>query len=239
MNTSRDYLVYCPTSRAGPTPELFGDNRLFDIALNFYEGTTPGLPRSPEYSFRIPGYKLYTAKTALEPLYRSYSYIALLDDDLDISTETLNALFLYGAQHNLTLYQPALEAGSYYSWKHTLKQKQQAHRRVPFVEMMAPFFKQEALDACLPYFQENQSGWGLDDYLWPKLLGKQNLYVVDCHTMQHRRPLQSEGFQLENGKSPLEEKRELFIKHATAYERVADIWHRIIHKLRRTLRRME
>lgn len=77
-----------------------------------------------------------------------------------------------------------------FSWPHTLKKEGSTLRRVAFVEMMIPFFSRQTFEVSSVYFQENVSGWGLDEVLWPKRIGKQHMMVLDSLAVGHYRPLQ-------------------------------------------------
>lgn len=202
----RRFLVYCPTGGA-PTPELFGEDRTFDVALNYYEeaGELPA-----EYSFSIPGQKLWTAAEAMREIDMSrYDAIAILDDDLTVSAEQINRLFEFGIEHGLSMWQPALTPESFHSHGHTIQREGKTHRRAPFVEMMAPFFSREALVKCLPSFQRNESGWGLDSIVWPRLLDQKGIAIVDSIPVGHMRPIQSHKIKLANGKTPHQELAEI------------------------------
>jgi hypothetical protein len=63
-------------------------------------------------------------------------------------------------------------------------------RRVGFVEIMVPGFRREALELLLPTLDLTDTGWGWGlDSLWPKLLGYENVGIIDGITVTHTRPV--------------------------------------------------
>jgi hypothetical protein len=160
----RKFLVWCSTDRGRAKAELYNPNRLFDVVIHDYgRWHTPTSDRLAEYW--IPSYgteKLETAGANI-PALPPYEFYAFLDDDLEISTLELNAVFKVGEKFKLGSFQPTLTKDSIGSWPHLFTQPSCLHaRRVPFVEVMCPFFSRAALDICLWSFNLNQSGWGLD-----------------------------------------------------------------------------
>ncbi len=75
-------------------------------------------------------------------------------------------------------------------------------RRVPYVEIMMPFFSKAVLADALPTFDINQSGWGLDMYIWPKLSA---CYVLDGIAFGHYRTPGRRDRILSNGLTPMQE----------------------------------
>ena len=86
--------------------------------------------------------------------------------------------------------QPALRM-SYFSWKHTLRDRYCRLRYTNFVEMMMPCFSREALEKVLFTFDENETGWGTEAH-WPRLLhaGPKDMAIVDEIGVVHARPIQ-------------------------------------------------
>jgi hypothetical protein len=63
-------------------------------------------------------------------------------------------------------------------------------RFTDFIEIMAPCFRREFLEVCLPLLGETQSGWGLD-WILPRRQRKGALgcAIVDDAEMTHTRPV--------------------------------------------------
>lgn len=125
----------------------------------------------------------------LAPLLDGYDYIWLPDDDLDADAPTVNDLFDLCAHYNLTLAQPALSEDSYVGHPITEVDRRKLLRYTNFVEIMAPCFRRDFLLRCLPDFDANLSGWGLD-YIWPTMVeGRDELAIIDATVVRHTRPL--------------------------------------------------
>lgn len=187
----RRFLVWCSANGGNVKAELYNPLRNFDVALHDYG---PWKPTSrgpdimePEYWIPSEGTeKLETAGANLLSL-PAYEGYAFLDDDLEISTLEINALFAHQNQHQFDIVQPALTPDSVGSWAHTFMDVDSLLpcRPVPFVEVMAPFFTAHALQQCYWSFSLNQSGWGLDCEIWPKLC---STFVCDNIRMKHAGP---------------------------------------------------
>lgn len=132
-----------------------------------------------------------------------YEHIALFDDDIWTSWETVNALFAICRAYDLLLAQPALTADSFISHPITMRDERCLLRFTSFVEVMCPVFTSGALRACLPSFPVAAMGFGLDN-VWPKLIGEppNRIAIIDRTPVLHSRPLAS-GYDLaaavENG----------------------------------------
>ncbi len=203
----RDYLVFCSTNHGKAEAELFGGDRLFDVALHDYSswvGTEVGTFRQGEYWFPFPKYEKFEAAAEVIPALPSYKYYAFLDDDLSISTDALNRLFQVGNALKLDLYQPALTKTSFSSHPHLYEDKwaRCPIKEVPFVEIMCPFFSKDALDKCLPTFNINSSAWGLDIYMWPE---RAQGYLINNIPIGHYRQPGRRGRVLRSGLTPHQE----------------------------------
>ncbi len=199
----RPYLVFCSVGKTKPVPELFGADRLFDVALHDYSHwKQSGLAPREEYYFPFPkAEKLETAALMIPtlPTYRQYAF---LDDDLTITTNQINRLFQAGDALNLDLYQPALDNLSHGSHQHLFQDHTAPVRKVPFVEIMCPFFSKAGLDKCLPTFDINISGWGLDVFMWPERVQP---WVIDAIAIGHYRVPNRRGRVMRNGLTPMQE----------------------------------
>lgn len=206
--TERSNLVWMSSFATAFHPELLGGGRNFDVYIHDYAPTNVAyrLDEIEHYVNEIGTEKLETAGKHL-PNLRPYNQYAFLDDDIEITTQQLNNMFDVGEALNLPIWQPALSVGSYGS--HSFLFQQQNHltgpvRPVSFVEIMMPFFSHDALDACLWSFDVNISGWGLDCFVWPKILGTGG-YVVDSIAVDHKRAPARRERVLRNGLTPAQE----------------------------------
>lgn len=197
----RKYLVFCSAaSLKNLTPELFGAEREFDVCIHDYSlhqlALNPEVAEPEYYSWQA-GEKLNVAASII-PTLSTYRQFAFLDDDVVVSTYNLNRLFRAGDALGLSIYQPALTCNSFGSHNHLFQHLNSGIRKVPFVEIMCPFFSAEALDLCLPTFDINESGWGLDIYLWPKIVSGET-YVIDSIPVGHYREPARRNRVLRNG----------------------------------------
>lgn len=208
----RPYLLWISTGAAGPTSWVFEGNRQYDVYLHDYDTNYPQpSTRFSEYYINRAGEKLNVAGQVLKNLALRYRAVAFLDDDLSFTPDALNRAFVVGDALDLKIWQPSLTEGSYGSHRHLWQQRYNVEggtmldrgiRRVPFVEVMMPFFSQSVLEDALSTFDINESGWGLDCYMWPKIAQG---YVLDGISFGHyRRPERRERI-LRNGLTPFQE----------------------------------
>lgn len=122
--------------------------------------------------------------------WRDYDYIWLPDDDLAVTQAAISTLFAVTASRDLALTQPALSWSSFYSHPVTIRRPSFRLRLTDFVENMAPCFRRDSLEICLPTMGHNLSGWGLGS-VWPRLLGdgSSRVAIIDDVTVTHTRPV--------------------------------------------------
>jgi len=99
----RDYCVYTPAKWGEFAGEFAHPARNFDLVVNDWTGDgrfSPGAAQA-EFSFAEKGHKWPTIVAILPriPRYRIYAFI---DEDIDVSVETLNRLFTAGDALGLT-----------------------------------------------------------------------------------------------------------------------------------------
>jgi hypothetical protein len=211
-------LVFVSTaSLSNCAPELFGEDRNFDVCVHFYE--KPERPYGPVVRdgnlwrwrepdgvcyYYQPGEKLNVAGKLFPQTgwLKNYEQFAFYDSDLTVSTDQLNRLFQVGAALKLPLYQPALTPSSYYSHSFTLQQPKGGVRRSSATEIMCPHFSREALDRCLWSFSLNISGWGLDLEIWPKLA---DTFVIDSIAVGHYNKPARRDRKMSNNLTPFDE----------------------------------
>lgn len=171
----------------------------FDLAVTFYGQKVPSEWNIDSYvKFEtIPGGKwkgLFQFLTN-ETLWKGYDRIFLPDDDLLFDAATINDFFSISAELSADLSQPALDEESYFSHQITVVQRDFIYRETNFVEIMCPCFSNRFLTVALQFFNEMESGWGMD-YLWPRLLEEQSMrrpIIVDQSPIRHTRPVSSSG----------------------------------------------
>lgn len=165
----------------------------FDLHLIVYDDSADLFRGDTEHLCQLKGYKLKVVYRYLElhpELMGRYDYFFIPDDDLQMNAAAINALFEAMRRYGLRVAQPALRM-SYFSWKHTLRDRYCRLRYTNFVEMMMPCFSREALEKVLFTFDENETGWGTEAH-WPRLLhaGPKDMAIVDEIGVVHARPIQ-------------------------------------------------
>lgn len=214
-SSQRKFLVY--VAGAFPIGDIFGADRTYDIALNNFDGQIE-YKEHAEYRFCHKGEKWPSIVANLNPaMLAKYDAVCFLDDDIEISTDTLNKAFADGLEAKLSVWQVSLTPDSHYGWPHTVCGKTGAVRRVPFIEIMMPIFSREALAEAWPTFAENESGWGID-FLYSQLFHRSKVAILDNLTAKHARPIQSQDRVMKNGKKAVEEATELCRKHKLSGE---------------------
>lgn len=199
-------------------------DRDFDLFISYYGKEENKYLGQSEYYEMRKGPKWPCIKELLDShpdLIDRYSSFWFPDDDISASTETINRLFGFCCALQLDLAQPALTPDSYYSWPQLLKRDDFLVRYVEFVELMVPVFSRKALKTCLPTFDENRSGWGLD-WVWPQLVGnesKRSIAVIDATPVRHTRPLGGELYKNNPDMNPANEAARIFAKYKIANTR--------------------
>ena len=178
------------------------DRPNFDLLITAYEQGVPR-PDSPKVAaFDLPGWKVagFAQVFARMPeIFTKYKRIALFDDDLQINTASINALFEIGKAYRLDLWQPSLTWDSYFSYACFLQNPAFTLRYVNFVEMMCPFFSTRHLQSVAPLFTIGQET-GID-LVWARNFEVPwfRSAVIDRYAIRHTRPVgllrQKQGFR--------------------------------------------
>jgi hypothetical protein len=190
--------------------EMFGPNRMFDVAINDYTGSNVN-PSQAEYKFSIDEWKYRHIYKDLANIVFNYKAVAIFDDDVRVTTDQLNRLFMVGDSLKFDIWQAALTKESYSSWGHLYQKPNSVLRNTNTMEIMMPIFSKEALTKCWDSFNINYSAWGLD-VAWKHLLSEKKLMVIDSIPVTHTRPMRGHARIMPNGKTPMED-AELVFKH--------------------------
>lgn len=117
----------------------------------------------------------------------TYRYLLLLDDDVYLRPGDVSRFLTLCEHHRTYLAQPALRWFTQTTLNALVRNPACLLRRVSAVEVMAPCFSAEALEALLPTFGMTRSTWGTD-LAWAGLIGgREPIYVVDAVGMDHTR----------------------------------------------------
>jgi len=188
----RRNLVICRAGKASLHPRWLDDpaTRGWDLLLSAYHDETP-VTGQEILVHRAPGGKWQGLADLLDrhwDVIGSYERIWLPDDDLSAGQGTIDRMFAIAQQYGLTVFQPALSAGSYFSWVITLRHRGFRLRFTNFVETMAPGFTSTMLDCVRPYFGTTVLGWGLD-FLWVRMAELGETAIIDLTPVRHTNPV--------------------------------------------------
>jgi hypothetical protein len=190
----KKYLVISTVGDESLHSEWIQDNPIFDLVLIYY-GNNKDIAKiyskQTPYVYAAKGEKYHLLKSFIlsEPEFISqYSYIWLPDNDVSISTQSINKMFLLAEEYNLSLAQPAMIG--YVSHQITLPQPNNLLRYTNFVEVLAPLMSLDTLILVKNTFDKNYSGWGYDA-LWPYMLNypKDKIAIIDSVVMTHTKPI--------------------------------------------------
>jgi hypothetical protein len=199
----------CPKGKC--EAELFGSNRIYDVAINDYTGSNIN-PEEAEYKFSIDEWKYRHLKKDLSNIVFNYKACAFFDDDVCISAEDINKLFLLGESLNLNIWQASLTKDSYSSWQHLYVRENSHVRLTNEIELMMPFFSKSALQICFDTFDANYCAWGIE-CVWGVRLNYDKICVVDSIPVKHVRPICSGSRIMPNGMTPHQEAHMVFAKY--------------------------
>jgi hypothetical protein len=169
-----------------------GVPRDWDLVLVPFEPLAPQDDLDLVVGDVIPGPKWTGLREMLRTWdgWRAYDRIWMPDDDIYADQDTISRLFAVAGGVGLDLFAPALHETSYFAHFDTIVNRRFFGRWTGFVEIMVPGFSRPALERLLPTFDESVTGWGWGlDSVWPKLLGYENVGIVDGTPVVHTRPV--------------------------------------------------
>ncbi len=184
----------------------------FDLCLIYYgnsEEKAIQYEEQAKYFYQAKGMKytlLHEWIGKNQDILTQYAYVWMPDNDVSISTEAINQLFLTAEKYDLYLCQPAMRG--YTSHPFTEPKPGSFMRFTNFVEVLAPLMHINTLLKLKDSFVFNHSGWGYD-YLWPYLLGHppDRIAIIDDIVMVHTKPIGTDYTRFP--KNPKKEMKEL------------------------------
>ena len=199
----RPYLVYVSSRHDWPVPPTWrSPYRTFDLAFAAYD-QPPACPGA-DFQFHSDLEKFRGAKELMGDRMLGYEAVAFLDDDIEVDASRLDALFRIGLRLDYLVWQPALSAGSFYTWKCTVERPGLAAVPTDFVDVMCPFFSRAGLREALPLFDVNYGAFGLD-VLWSHRWPLERKGVIHHLPVGHHRPIGSCVRRMPNGLTKREE----------------------------------
>jgi hypothetical protein len=168
--------------------------RSYDVLLNYYrEGSVH--PKA-DIAVLQAGTKTTSIRRLMAhrpDLLQRYEAVLFLDDDVEIDTSDIEALFRAMSAENLDLAQPALTADSATAYPFLRRPSVgEGVMRVSSVEIMAPALTRRALECAKWVFAESVSGWGSDLLLGPAVrsgFGPNSVGVIGSVAIRHAAPV--------------------------------------------------
>jgi len=165
------------------------ENRNYDVVLICYEDDvynrmkgTKGIKVLRKNGFKFPLTKWYIETRNVD----KYERFLFLDHDIAVSTDEINTCFELQKEFKVEIGHPAINPKN--NPNRVLMQNPDASLTwVNWVELMAVFMTKEALAKTMPYFDENNTGYGYPD-LWYQLLNIE-FAKFDKVEIIHTRPI--------------------------------------------------
>lgn len=135
-------------------------------------------------------------------------YVALFDHDIRTGIADINRLLEIAREERLDSFAPALTHDSYFSYSRFLHCGVSL-RPTRWIEVMMPFYRTELFLAAQPFYEDSVTAYGIDSYVIPmfqKVLGLDNVAIVDSITVTHTQPVSSGRRLMSHGLSPYEER---------------------------------
>ncbi|MCE7796793.1 hypothetical protein LWE61_09510 [Sphingobium sufflavum] len=184
----------------------------FDILLFDFTGrATPPDRDWPFLSHRTEckGDVLRVVSRYLRQQGGSPEYVALFDHDIRTSIGGINRLLDIARREKLDSFAPALSPDSYFSYPRFLACPQSSVRKTRWVEVMMPFYRTELFLAAGDFYERSITAYGIDSFVMPmfqKILGMDNVAIIDLVTVTHMHPVSSGSRCCSNGLTPYRER---------------------------------
>jgi hypothetical protein len=169
-----------------------GKPRDWDLYLAPYQPIPPARDLDCTVGPVVPGPKWSGVREVLNAWdgWRDYDYVWMPDDDIYANQGTISRIFEIATAMDLALFAPALHETSHYAHFSTMENRRFFGRWTGFVEIMMPGFSTVALESLQPTLDLTETGWGWGlDSLWPKLLGYEDVAIIDATPVIHTRPV--------------------------------------------------
>ena len=131
-----------------------------------------------------------------------YDYVALIDDDIELSWSGINRMLEIARARGLDSFSATLTHDSYHAHARFLQRPGGEVRPVKWVEVMMPFYRTALFMAGAAYYAHSISSYGLDQFVLPtlqKLTGHEAVAVIDAVAVRHMRPITSDDKVFSNG----------------------------------------
>lgn len=192
--TLKSNCVFMPVGRNSLHRQLLEGEAEFDLHLMIYDDSYNTFCKDTDFICCQAGYKMDMTYNYLQRhpnLLEHYDYFFLLDDDIRITTESVNHLFHVMREFRLEIAQPSLVM-SYFTYASTLHNPLCRLRYTNFVEMMMPCFSRKSMKQVLPTFRKKVRWRGIEHH-WPILINTnhRDMAIVDEVKAVHQKPVGS------------------------------------------------
>ena len=197
MPSKRKYAVYTSSQNLHNIESRWlCPERHFDIIINKYKNIDMGKLIGESTYYRTNASKwqsLYVIFHENILLFSQYSYVAVWDDDIEISCSQINELFEMSMLKMVWIAQPAFTSDSRITHEITRQRYDIDFAYTSFIEMNAPIFQTSMLERFLSYYLYDGTlyGYGID-YLYHHLFGARYRDFIIFHNISCRNPFEIE-----------------------------------------------
>ena len=158
----RTWLVFTSAGDRSNVAQWYREDKEFDLMVVYYGDKA-------EYEYATLADRLEVRKDGKFPnllhFYDSipaqYTSIFVLDDDIDMSSDAISALFRFQEEHNVGIASPTFKP-YHRGYNSLVPVDGSVIRYVDFVEMNTPMFQRGVLDKFMKVFDPVLKGWGAD-----------------------------------------------------------------------------
>jgi hypothetical protein len=163
-----------------------GSNRNYDVWVVYYDDNQQNYEKYQSMVDRLwsfKGSKFQNFHTIYKDYYNdlmNYDRFLIIDDDIIMSTEDINNLFLISEQFGLSICQPGFIKGkSKISHNITTSEPNVFLKYTNFVEVNTPLFNKKSLLNLMKYYDRSLIGWGIDYlYIWANNMNSKDKFAV-------------------------------------------------------------
>jgi hypothetical protein len=170
QKSPRRFLLFTSAGDESNVNQWIRPERNYDIVVVYYGNATFQVDVDELYirkDTKFPNLKWYMQTHSIN----KYKAIAVWDDDIVASVDSINALFLEMITTDADIFSPCHKRGSF---SYLQKQQKGGVRDVRFIEMNAPMFLTWTLNDFMALFDPILKGWGTD--IWYSYRCK---YILD------------------------------------------------------------
>ena len=166
----------------GTAIESWNDgDREFDIVVYCYDESLTGMGDCDVWVQRkgtkYQNFYHYAINNSKE--LEQYDYVWVVDDDMFMSTDDINKMFMMMEDYNIDLGQPSMDNEGMHYIHFLINDPDYTLRYTNYIECSAPIFSKPALQKILPTFNETITGFGWDALISDMILEEDNVAVFD------------------------------------------------------------